>query len=65
MSTPRDQIITDEKQVRVFRQEYLEAISNFHREGKLARTWPLPYLIRHTAFHTMDHTWEMQDKDLR
>jgi hypothetical protein len=26
--------------------------------------WPLRYLIRHTAFHTMDHAWEMEDKDL-
>jgi hypothetical protein len=22
------------------------------------------YLIRHTAFHTLDHAWEMEDKDL-
>jgi hypothetical protein len=21
-------------------------------------------LIRHTAFHTLDHAWEMEDKDL-
>jgi hypothetical protein len=34
-----------------------------HR-GKMARNWPLPYLIRHTAYHTMDHAWEMEDKDL-
>lgn len=26
--------------------------------------WPLRYLIRHTAFHTLDHAWEMEDKDL-
>jgi hypothetical protein len=24
----------------------------------------LRYLIRHTAFHTLDHAWEMEDKDL-
>jgi hypothetical protein len=30
----------------------------------MARTWPLRYLIRHTAFHTLDHAWEMEDKDL-
>jgi hypothetical protein len=30
----------------------------------MARTWPLRYLIRHTAYHTMDHAWEMEDKDL-
>jgi hypothetical protein len=28
------------------------------------RTWTLPYLIRHSAFHTLDHAWEMEDKDL-
>jgi hypothetical protein len=27
---------------------------------KMARTWPLRYLIRHTAFHTLDHAWEME-----
>jgi len=30
----------------------------------MARTWPLRFLIRHTAFHTLDHAWEMEDKDL-
>jgi len=24
----------------------------------------LRYLIRHTAYHIMDHAWEMEDKDL-
>ena len=30
----------------------------------MARSWPLRYLIRHTAYHTLDHAWEMEDKDL-
>jgi hypothetical protein len=30
----------------------------------MARTWPLRYLIRHTAFHTLNHAREMEDKDL-
>jgi hypothetical protein len=30
----------------------------------MAKKWPLRYLIRHTAFHTLDHTWEMEDRDL-
>jgi hypothetical protein len=30
----------------------------------MARTWPLRFLIRHTAYHTMDHAWEMEDRDL-
>jgi len=33
-------------------------------DGKRMRSWNLPFLIRHSAFHAMDHAWEMQDKDL-
>jgi hypothetical protein len=47
-----------------YRETYRDAIRAFHAEGKMARTWPLRYLIRHTAFHTLDHAWEMEDKDL-
>ncbi len=55
--------LTDEG-VRTHREAYCKAIRAFHAEGKMARTWPLRYLIRHTAYHTMDHAWEMEDKDL-
>jgi hypothetical protein len=40
------------------------AIRTLHSQGKIARPWPLGYLIRYTAFHTLDHAWEMEDKDL-
>jgi hypothetical protein len=33
-------------------------------ESKRMRSWNLPFLIRHSAYHTMDHAWEMEDKDL-
>ena len=46
------------------RDAYCDFIRALHAEGKMARTWPLRYLIRHTAYHTMDHAWEMEDKDL-
>jgi hypothetical protein len=46
------------------RDAYCQAIRAFHAEGRMARTWPLRYLIRHTAYHTLDHAWEMEDKDL-
>ena len=51
------------------RQEYREAFVDLMRsynagEGKRMRSWNLPFLIRHTAFHVMDHAWEMEDKDL-
>ncbi len=42
----------------------LDAIRTFHAEGKPARGWPLRYLIRHMAYHSLDHAWEMEDKDL-
>lgn len=46
------------------RDAYVAAIRQYHAEGKTARKWPLRYMIRHTAFHTLDHAWEMEDKDL-
>ena len=46
------------------RDAYCDSIRALHAEGKMARTWPLRFLIRHTAFHTVDHAWEMEDKDL-
>ncbi|HEU5086038.1 MAG TPA: hypothetical protein VFT99_01290, partial [Roseiflexaceae bacterium] len=61
--TPEDALLTGEA-VRAHRDAYCAAIRAFHSEGKQARTWPLRYLIRHTAFHTLDHAWEMEDKDL-
>lgn len=62
--TPPEEVVTDDAGVRAFRDAYCAAIRAFHAEGKPARTWPLRYLIRHTAYHTLDHAWEMEDKDL-
>ena len=62
--TPEDAIVTDSDGLKEYRDAYCAAIRTFHSEGKMARTWPLRYLIRHTAYHTMDHAWEMEDKDL-
>src|SRR5829696_2499779 len=61
--TPESAILTDEG-LNAHRHAYGDAIRTLHAEGKMARTWPLRFLIRHTAFHTMDHAWEMEDKDL-
>jgi hypothetical protein len=61
--TPLDALLTDEG-LRAYRDAYCNAIRALHAQGNLARTWPLRYLIRHTAFHTLDHAWEMEDKDL-
>ena len=61
--TPQGAMLTDEG-LKAHRDAYRQAIRAFHSEGKMARTWPLRYLIRHTAYHTLDHAWEMEDKDL-
>jgi hypothetical protein len=53
-----------EEVIRMHRDTYCDAIREYHAEGKMARKWPLRYLIRHTGYHTMDHAWEMEDKDL-
>jgi len=62
--TPQGEVVTDDEGLRAYRDAYCTAIRTFRCEGKMARTWPLRYLIRHTAYHTLDHAWEMEDKDL-
>ncbi|MFN8677145.1 MAG: hypothetical protein U0Z70_12305 [Thermomicrobiales bacterium] len=54
----------DDAYLREHRDAYLAAIRAYHAAGKPARTWPLRFLIRHSAFHTMDHAWQMEDRDL-
>lgn len=61
--SPEGAVLTDEG-LQAHRDAYPAAIRAFHAQGKMARTWTLRYLIRHTAYHTMDHAWEMEDKDL-
>jgi hypothetical protein len=61
--TPPEAILTDEG-LDTRRDAYCNAIRELHSQSKMARNWPLRYLIRHTAFHTLDHAWEMEDKDL-
>jgi hypothetical protein len=61
---PQDEVMIDHDGLNAYRDAYCTAIRRFHSEAKMARTWPLPFLIRHTAYHTMDHAWEMEDKNL-
>jgi hypothetical protein len=49
-----------------YRNDYVEAMRAYNAgevKGHML-TWTLPFLIRHSAYHTLDHAWEMQDKDL-
>lgn len=61
---PQGEVVTDNEGLKAYRSAYCAAIRTFHSQHKVARTWPLRFLIRHSAYHTMDHAWEMEDKDL-
>jgi hypothetical protein len=52
--------------LRQHREAYVAAMRayNVGQITKRMRSWNLPFLIRHSAFHTLDHAWEMEDKDL-
>ncbi len=61
-----DGVVGMDEEVKAYRAAYCQAIRDYHSQGKMAGNvakWPLRFLIRHTAFHTMDHAWEIEDKD--
>src|SRR5690606_10803718 len=64
--TPDGALLT-EQGLKAHRDGYGHAIRDYHAQGKVAgkvAKWPLRYRIRHTAYHSLDHAWEMEDKDL-
>jgi hypothetical protein len=52
--------------LRQHRKDYVAAMRAYNagEVEKPMRSWTLPFLIRHSAFHMLDHAWEMEDKDL-
>jgi len=46
------------------RDRYVAAMRDWYAAGKPLGKWTVPYLLRHTAYHALDHAWEMQDRDL-
>jgi hypothetical protein len=61
--TDRSVVMTPEG-LAAHRTAYLDAIRTFNRHGKPARSWPIQFLVRRTAYHVMDHAWELEDRDL-
>jgi hypothetical protein len=49
-----------------YREDYIAAIRAYERGEvqRKMRSWTLAFLIRHSAYHTLDHAWEMEDRDL-
>lgn len=46
------------------RDRFVKAMRSWYKDDKPLGKWTIPYLLRHTAYHVLDHTWEMQDRDL-
>jgi hypothetical protein len=64
VQVPEEVVLTPEGRA-AYRDDYVAALRAYNAgEGKRMRSWNLPFLVRHSAFHTMDHAWEMADKDL-
>jgi hypothetical protein len=57
-----DEVRLTSKQLAALRERYVAAIREHHAAGRLARRWPLRFLIRRTAQHAMDHAWELEDR---
>ena len=62
---PEEAALTAEG-LREHRETYVAAMRAYNagEVEKKMRSWTLPFLIRHSAFHMLDHAWEMEDKDL-
>ncbi len=51
--------------LRLHRAAFVEGIREANRRGPLTRTsWTLQFTIRRSAYHLLDHAWEMEDRDL-
>jgi hypothetical protein len=50
--------------LRTHRSAFCAAIRDYNARGASARTWTVQFVIRHSAYHMLDHAWEMEDRDL-
>jgi hypothetical protein len=65
VDTSGEDVLTPEG-LRAHRHAYVTALRDYNAQGKLGRgrNWTIALLVRHTAYHVLDHAWEMEDKDL-
>ncbi len=57
--------IHDMKAIDEHRDAVTAAIERYGKTGDaLPKSWSLRYCVRRMVWHTLDHAWEMQDKDL-
>jgi hypothetical protein len=62
---PEEAALTPEG-LRQHRESYVTAMRAYNagEVERRMRSWTLAFLVRHSAYHTLDHAWEMEDKDL-
>ena len=61
--TELEELMTPEGRA-AHRDRFVTAMRDWYAVGKPLGNWTIPYLLRHTAYHTLDHAWEMEDRDL-
>jgi hypothetical protein len=66
LKTDEDAVPLAPAALKAFREAYVTTMRDYNagKAEKPMRSRTLPFLIRHTAFHTLDHAWEMEDRDL-
>jgi hypothetical protein len=58
------ELMYDLEALRASRVPYVAGLRDLARRGEtMARSWTLQFLIRRSAYHSLDHAWEMEDKD--
>jgi hypothetical protein len=62
VSTPPDAWRRSED-IWAHRDAFAGAIREHNARGETARNWTVQFLIRHAAYHMLDHAWEMEDRD--
>jgi len=54
----------DPAELQAYRDAYIAGIRDHNARGASARTWTVQFTIRRSAYHMLDHAWEMEDRDL-
>jgi hypothetical protein len=50
--------------LRAHREAFCTGIREYNARGAAARTWTVQFVVRRSAYHMLDHAWEMEDRDL-
>ena len=54
----------DPERLRAHREALVAGIRDYNARDEKTRSWTIQFLIRHTAWHMLDHAWELEDRDL-